>query len=419
MKRTVAFILAMMMSVCLALSVYADEEHTELLIQSEAPPTAVTNYALEVYSRLHEYDLRAIGLSGWQLEDLSLSPGVRVRHSVNESYIDGIWCFPIKAMGKFTAILLITQHGSKYGFELMQNEVTQHLNEQNRWEPYRLFISGDKMYVGVKQAATCDEIDINKDIYGMPDCYNDELDHKVLPMNICDIKVFDYVGTCWASASASIIGYEKQKNSQESIMEIRDEIVDLKQKATGDKTGTLSVSCGYIERLTGIKYGRHDSKLKYSDLRMLIDNNSPSIIEYISDNADFGHAVVVCGYSMLSEKESDEKYQAYYILDPNRPDYGKVMVGYSGIYHPALMVIDNGAYVSPQYVWTATGVDKSYKLSGTFLEDLKSTEGIIALIATAAIIGVGVTVIIIREKKNKSSKGPRIRNSLIGGFYYK
>ncbi len=359
MRRIASLILTVILLIALCLPVWGTENERIIPVRTTTVPPGITDYASEVFSSLHRYDLEALGLRGWRLEDLSLSPGVAVANANTQEYISGVWCFPIKAMGKFSAVMFIIDCEDGTGFQIMQSELADDLNSLKSGTECKIYLSGDKIYAGKPERDKEGSVNLMEDIEGMPAHYEEELDHRILPISTCDIKVYDNVGTCWASAAGSIVAYSNEQLSQETVGKYRDDIVKAKYKKTNQRTGTINDICKSINSFSDLTYVKYKDRLSFENIKMLIDSNSPAVIAYTTTNAEYGHAVVLCGYSQLSENNKEE-YQAYFIADPNHPDHEKIMVSVNGAYTSGMMAAVKSGYIHANYVWTDTAVSSEH-----------------------------------------------------------
>ncbi len=389
MKRLVYIcIAAIILSFCILTGCSSDSPETAptvpgLYIETSELPKKVTKYALSVFSGFDRTTFSQLGFTQEEIEDISLSPGIRMINAYTGEYYDNNYYFFIKSGGSFIGILLISDTGGDYSFQIQRSRLAEGFNRLERSVSSYFIYRSEAGYFGKCDSSvyaisaargdmqgTVTEIIKNLTNGVIPPPSNestsvdmlssiaefDALENKesgnrskLLKVPLCDNEN----GTCWASCVASTVVY-RMKGEDYGINEtwvMRDKIVSNRISVTGSSGGTIDTVCLYINLLLMENYHKTTDKLSYREIETLIDNSAPAVIQ-LSPNLPEGlhHAVILAGYS-YNPKSSDSKM--YFIMDPNYP-FSYVGISYDSPYCPYEYFISQTDF----YSWSITAVDK-------------------------------------------------------------
>lgn len=104
MKKILSIIVALAICFMLSVSSFASElqrlpveENSTLYIETIPVPNEATEYAVDIFSRLHAYDFEAMGFTNSEMNRLSLSPGFCMINAYTGEYIDNVYYYLIKS----------------------------------------------------------------------------------------------------------------------------------------------------------------------------------------------------------------------------------------------------------------------------------------------------------------------------------
>lgn len=342
MKKILSIIVALAICFMLSVSSFASElqrlpveENSTLYIETIPVPNEATEYAVDIFSRLHAYDFEAMGFTNSEMNRLSLSPGFCMINAYTGEYIDNVYYYLIKSGNTFVGSLVISYYNGKYGFQISKTDYSVGMNsvERSLQASYKIAVGNGNYYscsnekvsdITYKKSSSFGVRGISKSNIDSFDSYRINVIDSVssAPQNLYNTNEYyilnvpgcnntyndNGIGLCWASAAASVVVYtiDGDSSTRYKAEQFRDTILDMKYASNKTKLGDIYDICNYIKLFVSNNYNTIGGKPSFLILKSLFYMGSPCVISYYPIQGSYRHAVVLRGFSCLSSDPHNE-----------------------------------------------------------------------------------------------------------------
>lgn len=359
----------MLMLAGMSVSSFADDELTigesgqeisgekGLYLATEAVPNDASDFAIEVFESLDSDYLSALELMV-SPSDLYLAQGFVMENTEVPQYY-----FPILEGDTVVAMMIITDNGGNYGFQLGITDLAENLNtiQVDSNNPAKVIVTDngcyavdsesnvsvldtdpevsddiiksesemlaqetlsiadqDKLVINISKNTAYDAKISDFDTYALM-----QKDHKVAQVDNWTYTTTDGVrhGTCWASCVGSLVDYYLNGvNASEGTADYyRTKAKDEQKRTTGSYGANYIDAATYINKYAKSSISCTKKLMSWQEIKTALNSKPklPFYSRWATLNEDAFHAMVIRGYRYDNAQPNNEQLYSIILMDPN------------------------------------------------------------------------------------------------------